>query len=87
MRDLGTLSGDNFSRAYDINEAGQVVGQSYMLPGGGSRAFITGPNGMGMRDLGTLGSNNTSAYGINDDWAGDGRVSHWMGIPYVHHWP
>ena len=65
MRDLGTLSGDNFSRAYDINEAGQVVGQSYMA-GGDHRAFITGPNGVGMRDLGTLGSNNTSAYAINE---------------------
>ena len=29
-------------------------------------AFITGPDGMGMRDLGTLGGSQSSAYGIND---------------------
>ena len=29
-------------------------------------AFITGPNGMGMRDLGTLGGTGSNAYGIND---------------------
>ena len=34
--------------------------------GGAHHAFITGPNGMGMRDLGTLGGTYSSAYGIND---------------------
>ena len=29
-------------------------------------AFITGPDGMGMRDLGTLGGDYSSASGIND---------------------
>ena len=29
-------------------------------------AFITGPNGVGMTDLGTLGGSNSSASGIND---------------------
>ena len=29
-------------------------------------AFITGPNGVGMTDLGTLGGGYSSAYGIND---------------------
>ena len=29
-------------------------------------AFITGPDGAGMRDLGTLGGNCSSAHGIND---------------------
>ena len=29
-------------------------------------AFITGPDGMGMRDLGTLGGDYSVAYGIND---------------------
>ena len=30
-------------------------------------AFITGPDGMGMRDLGTLGGTaDSTAYGIND---------------------
>ena len=32
----------------------------------GLHAFITDPNGMGMRDLGTLGSNYSIAFGIND---------------------
>jgi probable HAF family extracellular repeat protein len=67
MRDLGTL-GHNFpgtlggdsSSAYGINDAGQVVGDS------GGHAFITGPDGVGMRDLGTLGGDYSSAYGIND---------------------
>ena len=40
-----------------INDAGQVVGSSYCEDGSGGayHAFITGPDGMGMRDLGTLG--------------------------------
>ena len=29
-------------------------------------AFITGPDGMGMRDLGTLGGTTAEANGIND---------------------
>ena len=29
-------------------------------------AFITGPDGMGMRDLGTLGGEYSAGYGIND---------------------
>lgn len=32
----------------------------------GSRAFITGPNGIGMTNLGTLGGYWSYAYGIND---------------------
>ena len=48
-----------------INDAGQVVGYSDTA-GGVSHAFITGPDGMGMRDLGTLGGNYSGAYGIND---------------------
>jgi probable HAF family extracellular repeat protein len=62
--DLGTLGGNTLS--YGINDAGQVVGQS------NGHAFITGPDGMGMRDLGTLGDLGTVsgdysvAHGIND---------------------
>ena len=54
MRNLGSFGGEE-SEAYDINDSGQVVvaaldrlyNQFYI-----SRSFITGPNGMGMKDLG-----------------------------------
>ena len=53
VTDIGTLGGAN-TDARGINDAGQVVGCSDTA-GGTSHAFITGPDGMGMRDLGTLG--------------------------------
>ena len=50
---LGTLGGrDNYPS--HINEAGQVVGWSNTADAS-RHAFITGPDGTGMRDLGTLG--------------------------------
>ena len=41
------------------------MGQSYSA-GGDYHAFITGPDGVGMTDLGTLGGNRSEAFGIND---------------------
>ena len=49
-----------------INDAGQVAGSSYYTAGDATHAFITGPDGMGMRDLGTLGGTDSYAAGIND---------------------
>lgn len=60
---IGTLGGAS-TYASGINDAGQVVGYSYVA-GGALHAFITGPDGMSMRDLGTLGGNgNSYANGI-----------------------
>ena len=69
MRNLGTLGGRDYSFAYGINDAGQVVGQSLKAVGDAQHGFITGPNGTGMRDLGTLRGdlgNFSIAGGIND---------------------
>lgn len=51
--DLGSVT------ATAINDAGQVVGNT------SNGTFITGSNGVGMRDLGTLGGDMSRAYGIN----------------------
>ena len=64
MTDLGTLGGD-YSCAFGINDAGQVVGHP-RLATGSIHAFITGPDGVGMTDLGTLGGDYSYASGIND---------------------
>jgi probable HAF family extracellular repeat protein len=60
MTHLGSLPDGLTTVAHDINDAGQVVGR------GVKHAFITGPNGAGMTDLGTLGGDYSVAYGIND---------------------
>jgi len=75
--DLGTLGGDS-SSAWGINDAGQVVGESFTAAGPGPsgilspHAFITGPGGLGMRDLGTLGGDSSRAFGImmREGWWG-----------------
>jgi len=72
MVDLGALSG-GYAVAYAINEAGQVVGKSWLSTfsfppyGQNLRAVLWTP-GQGIRDLGGLwlGPYNSAAYGIND---------------------
>jgi probable HAF family extracellular repeat protein len=75
MLDLGTLSEAlTSSIAFDINNAGQVVGRAFSAdrqifpptdPEFFSRAFLWAP-GQGMRDLGDLGGGYSVAYAIND---------------------
>ena len=81
-QDLGVLSGRITSIAYDINEAGQVVGWS----GGNSpdRAILWDPV-EGIQNLGTLwapvyGDGQSFAYGINNDGQVVGQVQ-WGGGP------
>jgi len=61
--DLGTFGGD--TRAYSINNSGQVVGFSF-TPGPSSFAHaFRFTDGFGMQDLGTLGRG-SSAFGMNN---------------------
>jgi probable HAF family extracellular repeat protein len=50
--------------AVALNDAGQVVGYSLTAEGYVAHAFIIGPDGVGMRDLASLGD--SYAQGIND---------------------
>ena len=60
---LPTLGG-KLTRAFAINNQGQVVGQSD-TPSSGWHAFVWSRNG-GIQDLGTLGGGVSVAYAIND---------------------
>ena len=62
--DIGTLGGTGRHPCRRHQHTGQVVGSS-ATAGSLTHAFITGPDGMGMRDLGALGSDYSVAIGIN----------------------
>jgi probable HAF family extracellular repeat protein len=61
--DLGNLGGAQSAQAYDINEAGQVVGYATSAAGP-QRAFLWS-DGV-MTDLGTLGGSSSKANALND---------------------
>ncbi len=64
MTDLGTLGGDG-SKAFGINDNGQVTGGSDLVADGWYHAFITDPSTNLMTDLGTLGGPQSFGYAIN----------------------
>ena len=63
MTDLGTLGGDNSSAA-DVNDLGQVAGNTQMVPGGFDEHAFIWQNGV-MKDLGTFGGAQSTARAIN----------------------
>jgi len=79
---LDSLGGSK-SIAFDLNNAGQAVGYSYLSGDTTHHAFISEPNGVGVTDLGTLGGSTSMAFGINDS----GQVVGWADIASgnVHH--
>ncbi|NPV45939.1 MAG: DUF3466 family protein [Armatimonadetes bacterium] len=65
MRELPTLGGD-YSWAYDVNDSGQMVGDSWLLGWSkGARAFLWDQSNP-MEDLGTLGGKFSYGRGINN---------------------
>jgi probable HAF family extracellular repeat protein len=82
MKDLGTLSGYPTSIANDINDLGQVVGESSTA--NGPEAFLWTAAG-GMQPLGSAGATGSIAVGINDLGQVVGTINR-AGINYAVLW-
>ena len=54
-----------FSTGYAVNDSGQVAGSS-STAGGADHAFLSGPGGGALQDLGTLGGSFSLGYAVND---------------------
>ena len=80
MHLLGVLQNGSYARPAAINSRGQVVGFSSIQGISGYRAFITGPNGKGIRDLG-LPEEYNMATGINDSGQVTGTTFEVYGYP------
>jgi choice-of-anchor C domain-containing protein len=65
LTDLGTLPGGDSSEGLGVNDYGQVVGFS-SFAGGAEHAFLAGPGGGPLKDLGTLGGDVSEGLGVND---------------------
>jgi len=67
VTDLGTLPSYESSRAWSINNKGQIVGEAFDFNNiDRNRAIFFDPNGAGNNiDLGTLGGENSYALSIN----------------------
>jgi probable HAF family extracellular repeat protein len=67
LRDLGTLSHGTYSSAFGINDNNQVVGWSYLNESGSVyHGFFWSPTRpSALQDLGTLGGDQSIAFGVN----------------------
>jgi probable HAF family extracellular repeat protein len=67
LKDLGTLPGfDSLSIGQAVNDSGQVAGYSSNAGPTATHAFLSGPGGGPLTDLGTLGGGTLSyGFGVN----------------------
>ena len=72
-KDLGTLPGSFYSTGFGVNASGQVAGGATVGPSLGfyldtpKHAFLSGPHGGALQDLGTLpGGSGSLGYAVND---------------------
>jgi probable HAF family extracellular repeat protein len=63
--DLGILPRGTNSEGFAVNDSGQVAGY-FFTTGGVLHAFLSGPGGGPLQDLGTLGGTNSFGEAVND---------------------